>query len=190
MNIPNLITLVRLFAVPIIIWLIINNNLWLAFCLTVLAAISDALDGIIAKRFNCVTKFGAFLDPIADKVLLVCLFIVLGKQGYIATWIVILIVFREVLIVGGALMYHKISHSLEMAPLKISKINTAAQFSFVVGVLGIEGYGYDVDGPKLILQYTMVLTTILSGGAYVYLWLRKISAYEAGGLENNRRGRK
>jgi cardiolipin synthase len=189
-NVPNFITLARLFAVPVIVWLIINNNVWLAFCLTVLAGISDALDGFIAKRFNCVTKLGTFLDPIADKALLVCLFIVLGQQGYIAAWIVILVVSRDLLIVGGALMYHTITHSLEMAPLKISKVNTVVQFGFIVGVLGIEGYGYDMDGPQLILQYIMALTTIFSGLAYVYLWSRKTSEFEVGGLDNNRRGRK
>ena len=178
MNVPNFITLVRLFVVPIILWLIINNNMCLAFYLTVSAAISDAIDGIIAKRFNCVTKLGTFLDPIADKALLVCLFIVLGQQGYISTWIVILVVFRDVLIVGGALMFHTITHSLEMAPLKISKINTVVQFGFVVVVLGIEGYGIDASGLRLMLHYFVALTTILSGFAYVYLWSQKASEFE------------
>ena len=190
MNVPNFITLARLFVVPVIIWLIINNDLWLAFCLTVLAAISDAIDGIIAKHFNCVTKLGTFLDPVADKTLLVCLFIVLGQQGYITTWIVMLVVFRDLLIIGGALMFHTITHSLEMAPLKISKINTVAQFCFVVGVLGVEGYGIDVNGAQLILQYIVMITTTLSGVAYVYLWSRKVSEFEAQGVDNNWRGRK
>jgi len=190
MNVPNFITLARLFVVPIIIWLVINNNILLAFCLTVLAAISDAIDGIIAKRFNCVTKFGTFLDPIADKALLVCLFIVLGQQGYIATWIVILVVFRDFLIVGGALMFHTITHSLEMAPLKISKINTVVQFGFVVGILGIEGYKIDVGGVRHIIHYIVALTTILSGMAYVHSWLRKASEFEALSVDNHRRGKK
>ena len=178
MNVPNFITLSRLCAVPVIIWLIINNDLWLAFWLTVAAAISDALDGIIAKQFNCITTLGAFLDPIADKTLLVCLFIALGIQGYIAAWIVILVVFRDLLIVGGALMFHTITHSLEMAPLKISKINTVVQFGFVVGILGIEGYAIDVDGVRPTLPFFVALTTIWSGTAYVYLWTRKVSEYE------------
>ena len=190
MNVPNFITLARLFVVPIIIWMVINNNVFLAFCLTVVAAISDAIDGIIAKRFNCVTKLGTFLDPIADKALLVCLFIVLGQQGHITAWITILVVFRDLLIIGGALMFHTITHSLEMAPLKISKINTVVQFCFVVGILGIEAYGVDVDGERIILHYIVALTTTLSGGAYVFLWSRKVSEFEAHGVNNNRRGRK
>ena len=190
MNIPNFITLARLFVVPIIVWLIIDNNERLAFCLTVAAAISDAIDGLIAKRYNCVTKLGTFLDPIADKVLLVCLFIVLGQQGYITSWVVILVVFRDLLIIGGALIFHTITHSLEMAPLKISKINTLAQFGFVVGVLGTEGYGIDMHGALFILQYIIALTTILSGVVYVYLWSHKVSEFEAQGENNNQRGRK
>ena len=86
MNVPNLITFARLCVVPVIICFIINDDLWLAFWLTVAAAISDALDGIIAKQFDCITRLGAFLDPIADKGLLVCLFIVLGHQGYTDCW--------------------------------------------------------------------------------------------------------
>ena len=190
MNVPNFITLIRLFLVPIIIWLIFDNNLWLAFYLTLLAAISDAIDGIIAKRFNCVTKLGTFLDPIADKVLLVCLFIVLGQQGYIAAWLVILVVFRDLLIIGGALMFHTITNSLEIVPLKVSKINTVVQFGFVVGFLGIEGYRVDVDEARIILHFIVALTTILSGASYVYLWFCKVSEFEAHGVDNNRRGKK
>ena len=122
---------------------------------------------------------GAFLDPIADKALLVCLFIVLGHQGYITTWIVILVVFRDLLIVGGALMFHTITHSLEMVPLKISKINTAVQLGFVVGILGIEGYSIDVDWLRPMLPFFVALTSVWSGTAYVYLWSRKVSEYEA-----------
>ena len=179
MNAPNFITFVRLFFVPIIIWLIIKDDLRLAFWLTVAAAISDALDGIIAKKFDCITTLGAFLDPIADKALLVCLFIVLGHQGYITTWIVILVVFRDLLIVGGALMFHTITHSLEMVPLKISKINTAVQLCFVVGIIGIEGYSIDVDWLRPMLPFFVALTSVWSGTAYVYLWSRKVSEYEA-----------
>ena len=178
MNLPNIISFARIFAVPIIIWLILQDNLLSAFWLTVAAAVSDALDGIIAKRFNCVTTLGAFLDPIADKTLLVCLFIVLGYQGYIAIWLVILVVFRDLLIIGGALMFHTITHSLKMTPLKISKVNTVVQLGFVIGILGIEGYALDIDGMRATLPFIVALTTIWSGVAYVYLWSRKTSEFE------------
>ena len=185
MNLPNSITLLRLIIVPIIVWLIIINNLCLAFYLTVVAALSDAIDGIIAKRFNRVTKLGAFLDPIADKVLLVSLFFVLGVQGYIATWLVIIVVFRDLLIFSGAILFYIITNFLEIAPLKISKINTTVQFIFVTGVLGIEGYRIDVDGAKFILHLIVALTTVLSGAAYVYFWSRKVSECETHGLDDN-----
>jgi cardiolipin synthase len=145
---------------------------------------------MIAKRFNCVTHLGKFLDPIADKVLLVSLFIVLGLQGYIATWLVIIVVFRDLLIVSGALMIHIITHSLKIEPFKISKINTVVQFVFVVGVLGVEGYGIDVNGidvngVRLTLHFIVALTTVLSGASYVYLWLRKGSEFEAHLVDDN-----
>ncbi len=150
----------------------------MAFWVAVAAAISDALDGIIAKHFDCVTELGAFLDPIADKALLVCLFITLGVQDYIAMWLVYLVVFRDLLIVGGALIFHTITHSLKMEPLKISKINTVVQLGFVVGILAIEGYGLDIDGFRAILTSGVALTTLLSGTAYVYLWTRKVAEFE------------
>jgi len=155
-----------------------NENLLAAFWLTMAAGISDALDGIIAKRFNLVTELGTFLDPIADKALLVCLFVTLGYQGYIPVWIVILVVFRDLLIVGGALVFHTITHSLTMAPLKISKLNTALQLVLVVGILGINGYDFDAGEGIRYLTFFVALTTIGSGTAYVYLWSLKAAEFE------------
>jgi len=177
-NVPNLITLVRICLVPVIVWLIIEDRLLLAFWITVGAAASDALDGIIAKHFDCITELGAFLDPVADKALLVCIFITLGTQGYIDLWLVFLVVFRDLLIIGGALMFHTITHSLKMEPLKISKINTVVQLGFVVSILAIEGYGLDITRIRAILTLCVALTTIFSGAAYVYLWSRKVSEFE------------
>lgn len=178
MNVPNLISLLRICMVPVIIWLIMGDNLLVAFWITVAAALSDALDGIIAKHFNCQTELGAFLDPVADKALLVCLFITLGVQSYIPLWLVYLVVFRDLLIVGGALIFHTITHSLKMEPLKISKVNTAVQLGFVVGILAIEGYGLDITRIRAILTIGVALTTVFSGVAYVYLWSQKVSEFE------------
>ena len=178
MNLPNLISFLRICSVPIIVWLIVNNNLLVAFWLTLAAGLSDALDGIIAKRFNLVTELGTFLDPVADKALLMCLFISLGYQEYIAGWLAILVVFRDLLIIGGALVFHTITHSLTMEPLKISKLNTAAQLVLVVGVLGIEGYQFDVGKGVEVLSYLVATTTLLSGAAYAYLWSKKAIDYE------------
>ncbi len=171
---------------PLIVWLIVDNSLLAAFWVTMAAGLSDALDGIIAKRFNLVTELGTFLDPIADKALLVCLFVTLGHQGYIAIWLTILVVFRDLLIVGGALLFHTFTHSLTMSPLKISKVNTAVQLVLVVGILGIEGYGFEADGGVEWLTFIVALTTIWSGAAYVYLWSKKAAEFEGEDIKNER----
>ncbi len=188
MNLPNLITFARICSVPLVVWLIVDSNLLAAFWVTLAAGLSDALDGIIAKRFNMITELGTFLDPVADKALLVCLFISLAYQDHLPVWITILVVFRDLLIVGGALMFHTITHSLTMAPLKISKLNTAVQLVLVVGVLGIEGFGFDAGNGVLYLSLIVALTTICSGTAYVYLWSLKAMAYEGDGLTNEHGG--
>src|ERR1700746_4171210 len=103
LNLPNLISLGRLLLVPLASSLILDGNYWAAFWVFVVAGISDALDGFIAKRFDRRTRLGALLDPLADKVLLVSVYVTLGVAGQIWTWLVVLVVFRDVMIIGGVL---------------------------------------------------------------------------------------
>lgn len=178
MNVPNAISLARLFAVPIIVWLILGDQLEAAFWLSLAAAISDAVDGTIAKLFNAETVLGGFLDPMADKALLVCMFVSLGHAGYIPMWLVILVVFRDVLIVGGALVFETITSSLRMQPMMISKINTVAQLVLAVGTLGLAGLNLEDPGIKDPLTYFVGLTTLVSGGFYVVLWTQHAAKHE------------
>ena len=110
------------------VWLIINEQILTAFWVFVLAGVSDAADGFIAKRYNLQTELGAYLDPIADKTLLVSVFLTLGQIGYLNFWLVLLVVFRDGLILTGAFLYHVIHQKLRMEPLLVSKVNTTAQF--------------------------------------------------------------
>ncbi len=179
-NIPNLISLARLLCVPVTVWLIMNGEVLTAFWVFIIASLSDALDGFIAKRFNLQTVLGAYLDPIADKALLVSVFVTLGHVGYLESWLVILVVFRDALIVCGAFLYHVIHQNLTMEPLLISKINTAAQFSLVTLVLGLHGFAI-ADG--MIIQtmvYVVAVTTVLSGGAYIGIWGMRAGSLEPG----------
>jgi cardiolipin synthase len=177
-NIPNTISLTRLFAVPVTIWLILIGELLPAFWLFVAAGVSDAIDGFIAKRFNCETEFGKFLDPIADKALLVGVYIALGHEGYVGTWLVIMVVFRDVIIVGGALLFQTLTQSLTMEPLMISKVNTATQIVFAALVLGLNGFGLEARVVVNVLAFVVALTTLLSGVHYVFEWSRRASAAE------------
>jgi cardiolipin synthase len=181
MNIPNAITLARLAAVPIVVWLILDGGLKIAFWVFFAAAVSDALDGIIAKHFNSETVFGAFIDPIADKALLVGTYITLGHEGFLQTWLVILVVFRDIVIVGGALIFQTVTQSLTMRPLMISKVNTVVQLLLVIGVLFVVGYGIE-DGPVLrVMGYIVAVTTLWSGTAYVITWSKLAADSEKAG---------
>ncbi len=104
MNIPNIITLGRILLVPVIVWAIASNQLEIAFAIFVIAGVSDAVDGFLAKRFNMASELGAMLDPVADKALLVSIYMALGIWGAIPRWIVILVVSRDIMIVGAVIV--------------------------------------------------------------------------------------
>src|SRR5947207_5152542 len=128
LNLPNLISLGRLLLVPLAISLILDGNYWAAFWVFVVAGVSDALDGFIAKRFNRRTRLGALLDPLADKVLLVSVYVTLGVAGQIWAWLVVLVVFRDVMIVGGFLLIQALATlPRPLQPLLVSKLNTGVQ---------------------------------------------------------------
>ncbi len=181
MNLPNLISLARLLAVPLIVWLIIEQRFAVAFWVFVAAGASDAIDGFIAKRFNAVSKLGEVLDPLADKVLLMAVYIALGRDGRIETWLVILVVSRDLLILGGVVLGLGFSQSIKVSPLKISKLNTAAQIALACLVLAGLGLGWKVQGMIDPLVYAVALTTVLSGAAYLVRWAR--GADETRGLQ-------
>lgn len=175
---PTLVTLARVLAVPVTVYLILEARFAAAFWLFVLAGVSDAVDGFLAKRLNAVSRIGSYLDPLADKALLVAAYITLGYVGEVATWLVILIVSRDIMIVGGALLYHTLTHALKMEPLFISKANTAVQIIFVGLVLAKLGLG--IADPNVILlgSFVVAATTIASGGAYLWVWIKRIFAHE------------
>jgi cardiolipin synthase len=170
-SLPNVITIGRLVAVPVMVWLIVSREMTIAFWLFVAAGVSDGVDGFIAKRFNAESVLGSYLDPLADKVMLVCIYVTLGIEGQIAAWLVILVVFRDGLIVGGTILSELIGPSVRMKPLFISKINTTAQIILAAFVLAQLGLGFEVFGLVGPLQYLVGATTIFSGALYLQQWL-------------------
>ena len=182
MNLPNLITIGRFLAVPVVVGLILNGRFLWAFWVFVAAGASDAVDGFIAKNFNAETELGKFLDPLVDKVLLVSVYVSLGHAGHLPTWLVILVVFRDGLIVGGAILFQTLTGHLTMQPIMISKVNTAAQIVLATMVLGL--LGYEADGAWMTLTegmvYVVAATTFLSGAVYLVRWSRRAAAMEEG----------
>ncbi len=170
-SLPNLITLARLLAVPVMVWLIVSGQWTAAFWLFVGAGISDGIDGYIAKRFDAESELGSYLDPIADKVMLVCVFITLGIANEIGAWLVIIIVSRDALIVGGTILSQIVERPIKMKPLFISKINTVAQIVLAAVALANLGLGWSDIGQVMALEYTVAATTLASGALYLVQWL-------------------
>jgi cardiolipin synthase len=177
-NLPNLITLGRLIASPLAVYLILNSIWAPAFWVFVLAGLSDAVDGFIAKRFGAQTFVGGYLDPLADKTLLVSVFVVMGYMGHLPAWLVILVVFRDVLIIGGALLVHTLTGSLRMQPLMVSKLNTVMQFILPAYVLAQLGLGANEHWVSVALTVLVAITTTWSGAAYVAAWAKRAADIE------------
>jgi len=171
-NLPNLITLARIASVPLVVWLIVDGHMLWAFWVFVAAGVSDALDGFIAKRFDMETELGKYLDPLADKALLVSVYVTLGIEGHIASWLVILVVFRDIAIVGGALLFETMTHSLTMHPLMVSKVNTVMQIILAMAVMANAGNGVELNGALDVLVALTALSTVRSGTAYAVKWVK------------------
>ena len=179
-NVPNMISFVRLLSVPLTVWLLLHGFYVAAFWIFVAAGISDAVDGYIAKRFHLQSELGRYLDPLADKALLVSVFVTLGHVDLMETWLVILVVFRDALIICGALLGHLLQQKLAMRPTMISKINTSAQLLLAATVMLMAGDGISNAQATVILTYLVAASTFVSGAVYVVSWGQQAVELEPG----------
>lgn len=177
-NIPNFISVVRLLMAPLTVWLILDNRLDVAFWVFVAAGLSDALDGFLARRFEATSEFGEFLDPIADKTLLVCIYVTLGVQGLLPSWLVILVVTRDALIVGAHLLAAALGTKIPRKPLLVGKLNTLGQITLAALVLGKAGLSINFDAIVPWLGYIVGVTTVISGVLYLIRCGRAIAQTE------------
>jgi len=176
LNVPNVITVARILLVPWIAWFTHEREYGSALWLFMAAAASDLVDGLIARRFNLRTRFGAIADPLADKMAMLTVTLLLAWQGWLPWWLAAAIVARDVVIVGGALAYHVLVGQLEIAPTWLSKFNTVLEFALLATLLAT-GAGY-VDGePWLPALMWVVLATVAGSGAqYVWIWGSRAAA--------------
>ncbi len=179
MSFANAISLARLFTSPLIVWLILTGEMAFAFWVFLAAGVSDAVDGFIAKRIEKATVLGAYLDALADKALLVGVYVALGVEGHLELWLVILVVFRDILIVGGAILFRLLTRTLTMQPLMVSKVNTVTQIVLAAVVLGRLGLDIAIGGVVVVLVYAVAATTLVSGGAYLIDWTRRAARVES-----------
>lgn len=170
-NLPNLITVIRILLVPVTVWLIVQGAYMLSFVAFLVAGISDGIDGFIAKRFDLSTELGAYLDPLADKLLLVAIYLSLGVSHHLPSFLVILVVSRDILIVGGLLLAWLVNRPIRIKPLGISKLNTVLQILQAGAVLAVLGFQLDDHGFILVSSVMVGITTIASGAAYISRWL-------------------
>ena len=142
---PNAISISRIALIAPILWLFVNEQFGWALGLFLGAGLSDGIDGYLAKKYHWDTRLGAFLDPAGDKLLIAWSYGTLAFLGYIPAWLAFIVIFRDVVIVAGSIMYHYLVRRLEGEPTRISKLNTGLEFVFLVLVISKAGYDWPDD---------------------------------------------
>ena len=171
LNIPNVVTLGRVILVPVIFWLLVSGNTKAAFFAFLAAGISDAVDGFVAKRFKLETELGAYLDPLADKLLIISIYVALGVAGNLPSWLVVAVVSRDILIVLGVVLAWIVGQAVTIRPLAVSKANTASQILLAAVVLADEGFKLEMAGLRWTLVWTTLVLTVWSLAAYLREWM-------------------
>jgi cardiolipin synthase len=175
-HLPNLICLVRIALVWPTVDALQSGNYWTALILLAVCAVSDGVDGWLAKRFNWTSQLGKFLDPLADKLLLVALFLTATWVNLVPWWLTAVVVARDVLIGSGAVVYHFWFGPLHGRPTIVSKINTGMQLA--VALAAILGAATGLPTPEMVtaLAFLTLITTIVSGADYLSMFTRRALA--------------
>jgi cardiolipin synthase len=177
-QLPNVITVIRILLVFPTGWLLLETRYVEALVLMAVAGASDALDGWMARRFGWISRFGAAMDPVADKLLVAATFLIFTVQGYIPIWVAAIVLGRDAVIMGGAGAYRLFFEPIEFAPTLISKANTATQIvTLLMLLLGLCGFDALSETMLLIVDpwcfFLLAVLGIVSGADYVRTWGRK-----------------
>ena len=195
LTLPNFLTLLRIIAIPIFLVFLSDDQFAAAFLLFLAAGITDAVDGAIARLTDTRSSLGAILDPMADKLLLLSSFIVLGLDGAIPRWLVALVVSRDIIVVGGySVIFFVHQEAIPVEPSRLGKVNTFFEL-FTIGfvLLYLARPFLPLEGVNFLIQNIMAFTTAVSGVQYVYrglLWhQQRGSGGHRGVGEESARGR-
>jgi cardiolipin synthase (CMP-forming) len=180
LSIPNLITLGRILLVPIVVWAITSGEMRIAFLLFLAAGISDAVDGFLAKRFHMKSELGAYLDPLADKALIVSIYIALGIAGALPIFLVILVVSRDIMIISAFMLSWLVGKPMPIRPLLVSKANTVAQILLATMVLAEQAFAFDLALAAKLTMALVAILTLLSIAFYLAEWVRHMNSFGAG----------
>ena len=174
-NVPNVLTAMRVLAAPLLAWFLIRGIYDYALYTFVIAAITDALDGFIARHFNQFTEFGAALDPLADKLITLTCLLLLTFQGLVPLWLTLAMVARDSVIVAGAFAYHHLFGEIEIKPTLLGKLHTVLAFVLFIAVM-LDAASLMELTQTLDAGFLLVLaSTLTSMAQYVVLWARKAS---------------
>lgn len=170
---PNAISVFRIVLIAPVLYMITEDRFDIALALFFLAGFSDGLDGYLAKRFDWHTRIGALLDPIADKLLMAGTYITMAWTSHIPLWMAGIVVFRDLIIVGGATAYNFLIRPVEGEPTRISKLNTGLELLFIVFVLSRAAFGWPDNISIIVIGAAVLVTVVISGVDYVVSWSRR-----------------
>lgn len=170
-QLPNLITISRIALAPVLILLLKEEQYAASLAVFVIAGVSDGLDGFIAKRFHFESRLGSILDPVADKTLLISSYVMLMVLNHVPFWLMLTVAFRDLLIVGGYLVYTSMVGPVQMRPSWLSKLNTLVQIALVFVILVQQAFQMIYAPLVDALIYAVLLTTVASGLHYLWAWL-------------------
>ncbi len=180
LSIPNLITLGRILLVPVVVWAITSGEMRIAFLLFLAAGISDAVDGFLAKNFHMASELGAYLDPLADKALIVSIYVALGIAGALPIFLVILVVSRDIMIISAFLLSWLVGRPMPIRPLLVSKANTVAQILLATVVLAEQAFSFSAGLVTILTMALVAVLTLLSIAFYLAEWVRHMNSFGAG----------
>ncbi|UCD35552.1 MAG: CDP-diacylglycerol--glycerol-3-phosphate 3-phosphatidyltransferase [Nitrospiraceae bacterium] len=178
-NIPNLLTLTRIVILPFFVVTLVYRQYQYALILFVIASVTDLLDGLIARMTGQITELGKILDPVADKFFLITSFVLMSMTEMIPTWLAIVVISKDVIIVAGFLILYMITHTLKIEPSMLGKVSSALQFILIGLVILFRNIrdGIQIGTPLFVI---VAVVTALSGMQYLYRGM-KMAAVESPG---------
>ena len=174
-KVPNILSILRIILIPLVAWLILFDYFLYALIITLLIAISDFLDGFIARMFNAQSEIGSYLDSIADKAFIISAYMLIGTQNLLPIFVIIIVISRDIIIMGAFVLSFAMNQRLDINPIRTSKINTFLQFTLIVLVLinnvgefnPLQAITFLIDAT----MYMVIATTVISLLFYIKQWL-------------------
>ena len=179
-HLPNILSIIRIILVPVILWLLIKDLFILSAITISIAGLTDFFDGYLSRKYNSESLLGFYLDAIADKFMIITIYLILGIKLFLPLYLIILILFKEVLISGAYLFKLALDLKFNTKPILISKINTFLQIILVVFVCLLTINQINQLGEAMFIRNFLIalvtITTIVSSLIYITIWLKAVGS--------------